>query len=223
MARRILSAAVLAGMALSFSVPVAAELGVGADVVSRYVFRGALADDNVAVQPFLSATHEMGSGMLEIGAWGSYAVTSNAGGGSNENDLYVTYSTGPLAITFTDYYYATGTDAGSDFFSYSNDDQVHQLEIMGAYNQGALGISGAAIISGDPDTPIYVEASYTCTMDDDTSASLTAALGTETLYTSDGDPALINVGASVTSGDYTAAYILNPDVEQSWLVFSMSF
>jgi hypothetical protein len=62
-------------MALSFSVPVAAELGVGADVVSRYVFRGALADDNVAVQPFLSATHEMGSGMLEIGAWGSYAVT----------------------------------------------------------------------------------------------------------------------------------------------------
>ena len=221
MAKRILSAAVLAGMALSFSVPVAAEVGVGADVVSRYVFRGALADDNVAVQPFLSATHEMASGLLEIGAWGSYAVTSSASGGSNENDLYVSYSTGAVAITFTDYYYAKG--AGSDFFKYSNDDAVHQLEIMGAYSQGPLGIRGAAILSGDPDTPIYVEASYTCTKGEDASASLTAAVGTESFYTSDGDPALINVGLSVTQGDYTAAYILNPDVEQSWLVFSMSF
>ncbi len=215
MARKILSAAILTGLALSFSPPPAdAEIGVGADVVSRYVWRGALLDDNLSVQPFLSYS----SGNLEIGAWSSWAATSS---GANENDLYVTYSSGPIAITVTDYYFPNG--AGSDFFSYSDKDAIHQLEVMGSYGQGPIGVTAAAILSGDPDTPIYIEGSYELMSDDDASASLTAALGTENYYTSDGDPALINVGLSVTKGDYTAQYILNPDAEQAWMVFMMSF
>ncbi len=215
MARKILSAAILTGLALSFSPPPAdAEFGVGADVVSRYVWRGALLDDNVSVQPSLSYS----SGNLEIGAWSSWAATSS---GANENDLYVTYSSGPIAITVTDYYFPNG--AGSDFFKYSDKDAIHQLEVMGSYGQGPIGVTAAAILSGDPDTPIYIEGSYELMSDDDASASLTAALGTENYYTSDGDPALINVGLSVTKGDYTAQYILNPDAEQAWMVFMMSF
>jgi hypothetical protein len=219
MARKILSAAILTGLALSFSTPAQAEFGIGADVVSRYVWRGALLDDNVSVQPSVSYT----SGNLEIGAWSSYAVSSSVGvsDGANENDLYVTYSSGPIAITVTDYYFAKG--AGSDFFKYSNKDEIHQLEVMGSYGQGPIGITAAAILSGDPDTPIYIEGSYELMSDDDASASLTAALGTENYYTSDGDPALINVGLSVTKGEYTAQYILNPDAEQAWMVFMMSF
>ncbi len=215
MARRILSAAILTGLALSFSPPPAqAEFGIGADVVSRYVWRGALLDDNLSVQPSLSYT----SGNLEFGAWSSWATSSS---GANENDLYVTYSSGPIAVTVTDYYFPNG--AGSDFFKYSDKDAIHQLEVIGSYGQGPIGITAAAILSGDPDTPIYVEGSYELVSDDDVSAGLTAALGTENYYTSDGDPALINVGLSVTKGDYTAQYILNPDAEQAWMVFMMSF
>ena len=214
MAIKILSAAILTGIALSFTTPASAEFGVGADVASRYVWRGQLLDDNLAVQPYVSYT----TGNLEIGAWSSWATSSS---GANENDLYITYSSGPIAITVTDYYFPNG--AGSDFFKYGNDDRIHQLELMGSYSQGPIGLTAAAILSGDPDTPIYVEASYEFLSDDDTSAGLTAALGTENYYTSDGDPALINVGLSVTKGDYTAQYILNPDSEQAWMVFMMSF
>lgn len=215
MARKILSAVILTGLALSFSPPTAsADIGVGADVVSRYVWRGALLDDNLAVQPHLSYS----TGNIQIGAWSSWATTSS---GANENDLYITYSSGPIAITVTDYYFPNG--AGSDFFKYSDKDAIHQLEVMGSYGQGPIGLTAAAILSGDPDTPIYVEASYELATDDDVSASVTAALGTENYYTSDGDPALINVGLSVTKGDYTAQYILNPDAEQAWMVFMMSF
>ena len=247
MARKILSAAILTGLALSLSSPANAEFGVGADVVSRYVWRGALADDNLSVQPTLSYT----SGNLEIGAWSSWATSTS---GKNENDLYVTYSSGAIAVTVTDYYLPNG--AGSDFFKYGDKDGIHQLEIMGSYSQGQIGITAAAIVSGAaPDvttitvrTPatatamaagdssetitttttsksaktIFVEGSYELMSNDDTSASLSAALGTKS-YTSDGDPALISVGLSVTKGDYTAQYILNPDSEQAWMVFMMSF
>ena len=216
--RKVLSTAIVTGLVLSFSIPANAEFSIGADVVSRYVWRGALLDDNLAVQPFLSYGHDMGSGSLEIGAWGSFAATAS---GANENDLYITYSTGPIAVTLTDYYFPNG--GTSDFFEYGDKEAVHQLEVMGAFAQGPIGITGAAILSGDPDTPIYIEGSYEFMSDDDVSASVTAALGTEAYYTSDGDPALINVGLGVSKGDYTAQYILNPDIEQSWLVIMKSF
>ena len=223
--RQLLSAAILAGLTLSFSTPAEAEFGVGADVVSRYVWRGALLDDNLSVQPFLSYRSEMGAGSIEFGAWGSFAAAAS---GANENDLYITYSTGPITLTLTDYYFPNGDKDGdgkndSDFFEYGDKEKIHQLEILGSFAQGPIGITGAAILSGDPDTPIYVEGSYELMSDDDISASVTAALGTEAYYTSDGDPALINVGLSVSKGDYTAQYILNPDAEQSWMVFMMSF
>ena len=211
--RKVLSAAILAGLTLSVSGPANAEFGIGADVVSRYVWRGALLDDNLAVQPHLSYS----SGSLEIGAWGSFAATAS---GANENDLYITYATGPIAVTLTDYYFPNG--GATDFFEYGDKEAVHQLEVMGSYGQGPLGLTGAVILTGDPDTPIYVEGSYEF-ISDDVSASVTAALGTEAYYTSDGDPALINVGLGVSKGDYTAQYILNPDIEQSWLVIMKSF
>jgi len=246
MARKILSAAILAGLALSFSTPADAEFGVGADVVSRYVWRGQLSDDNVAVQPSLSYSH----GDLEIGAWSSWALASSE---ANENDLYVTYAGLPVTLTVTDYY---NPKAGEDFFKYGDKDGIHQLEVMGSYSQGQIGITAAAIVSGaKPDVttvtvtvpatedamangdssatttttttsksvkPIFVEGSYELMSDDDTSASLSAALGTKG-YTTDRDLALISVGLSVTKGDYTAQYILNPDAKQSWMVFMMSF
>ena len=209
MARSFFAGLVLAGLALTMSAPAEAEFGLGADAASRYIWRGANLDDSFVLQPYLTYTCDMG---LEIGAWSSWSLRA---GGANENDIYISYSSGPISIALTDYYLS---NAGSEFFDYDSDAAVHQLEAMGSYSMGPLSLTGAVIFHGDPDTPIYAEVGYEFMSDDDVSASILGGLGTEAYYTSDGDPALVNVALSVTKGDYTAQYILNPDAERTYLV-----
>ena len=54
---------------------------------------------------------------FEIGAWSSWAID---GGGTNENDIYASFSVGPVGITVTDYFFPAAAPA--DFFSYSDGD-----------------------------------------------------------------------------------------------------
>ena len=70
----------------------------GADVVSRYVWRGTDVGDSPAVQPSISYT----MGAIEVGAWSSWSVSAS---GANENDLYVTYAAGPMSVTLTVYFF----------------------------------------------------------------------------------------------------------------------
>jgi hypothetical protein len=119
MTRKILAVALLTGAALLGSAPAAdAEFGIGADVYNRYFFRGADFGDAVAVQPYISYTQ----GAIEIGAWSSWSITSADGG--NENDLYVTYSAGPLALTLTDYYFP------SYLSQYSHGGLAHREDVL---------------------------------------------------------------------------------------------
>jgi hypothetical protein len=74
------------------------EFSFGTDVVSRYIWRGIDFGDGLSLQPYMAYTN----GPIEIGTWSSWGVTSN---GANENDLYVTYSIGPVGITVTDYFF----------------------------------------------------------------------------------------------------------------------
>ena len=92
---------------------------------------------------------------------------------------------------------------------------------MVSFASGPLSVTGALIFLGAAGTtPVYAEVGYEFMSGDDVSAGLFAGvgLGTESYYTSSGDPALINVGIGVSMGDYSASYILNPDTEQSYLV-----
>ena len=71
------ASAVLAG-------PVSAQsASIGADIVSRYVWRGLDFGESMSVQPGLT----IALGGLEFGAWGSYSISAS-GAGSNENDLW---------------------------------------------------------------------------------------------------------------------------------------
>ena len=226
MARRILAVFYAAALAAAVTAPAHAEFGVGADAATRYIWRGLSLDDSFVVQPYLSYATEAG---LEIGAWSSWSLTSS---GANENDLYVSYSAGPVSITLSDYYFPNpdpDTGEGSEFFDYSNDGMVHQLEAMVSFASGPLSLTGALIFLGWGDTtPFYAEAGYEFMSGDDVSAGLFAGFGVDPgadkensdtfYYTSSGDPALINVGVGVSMGDYSASYILNPDTELSYLV-----
>lgn len=198
------------------AVPADAGVGFGADVVNRYVWRGTDVGNAVSVQPGMSISY----GNIEVGAWSSWAITD---GGANENDLYASFSSGPIGITLTDYYFP-GLTGDDSFFSYGDEDAVHILEISASLALDGMPLSALAAfnVSGDPDDSFWVEATYDLGEMEETAVSVTAGFGNG-FYTTDTDPALVSVGLNMSKGDYFASYILNPDKESSFLVFGRSF
>ena len=91
----------------------AGQVSLGADVVSRYVWRGVDFGESMSVQPTLSYS----SGNFEIGSWGSYSYAPLSSG-ANEHDIWVGYSFGSVSLTITDYYFPNG---GFDFFDFDGD------------------------------------------------------------------------------------------------------
>ncbi len=215
MNRLLFTAPLLFALTLA-AVPADAGVGFGADVVNRYVWRGTDFGNAVSVQPGMSISY----GNIEVGAWSSWAIT---GGGANENDLYASFSTGPIGITLTDYYFP-GLTEDDAFFSYSDDDAVHILEISASLALDDMPLSAmvAYNFSGDADDSFWVEASLDLGEVEETAVSVTAGLGNG-VYTTDTDPALVSVGLNMSKGDYFASYILNPDKESTFLVFGRSF
>ena len=76
-----------------------AEVTIGADVVSRYVWRGTDYGNAVAVQPGI----ETAVGPIAVGAWGSWSISPGpADASGNECDLYASTAVGPVGLTVTD-------------------------------------------------------------------------------------------------------------------------
>lgn len=211
MNRLFFAAPLLVALTLA-AVPADAGVSFGADVVSRYVWRGADFGNAVSVQPGLSISH----GNIEVGAWSSWAISDSS---ANENDLYASFSSGPIGITLTDYY-----SKDDRFFSYGDEDEVHILEISASLALDGVPLSAlvAYNFSGDPDDSFWVEATYDFGEMEGTAVSLTVGVG-DGVYTIDNDPALASVGLNMGRGDYFASYILNPDKESTFFVFGRSF
>ncbi len=216
MTQRILSTVFTAALILSATVPVQAEVGLGADVVSRYIFRGTDFGNAATIQPSLSYSH----GSLEIGAWSSWAIT---GGAANENDLYATYSNGPIAVTVTDYYFPTAV--GAEFLNFDADGGSHTLEIMGTVDLEAVSVTGAVNVHGDDDDSIYLEVALPLSGEWSEGADVSVAVGAGNgVYTgADTDFALVVLSVTASKDSYSASYILNPESELTFLVFGKSF
>ncbi len=195
--------------------PLFAQVDLGADIVSRYIFRGLDFGNAVSVQPFLSAT----SGGFEIGAWGSYPFTgAGPGTGANENDLYMTYSYEMFSFTITDYYFPEGLKFG---FYADDASAAHILEGSLSAEFNSLTLFGAYNFYGaDQQNSFYFETAYEFYSKDELSVSAFAGLGNE-IYVSNlsGDVALVNLGISASKGSLSASYIVNPDLDTNYLVF----
>ncbi|HEX3029353.1 MAG TPA: TorF family putative porin, partial [Clostridia bacterium] len=107
----------------------------GADVVSRYVWRGIeLGESMPQIQPYGSFDLNLNSaGSFSLGVWGSYGFTGNYA----ENDFYLKYSyetsAGTFSATATDYYYPyIDTLKLSDFKN--NGEGAHTMEAAFLYN-----------------------------------------------------------------------------------------
>jgi len=181
------------------------EVTIGADVVSRYVWRGTDFGNAAAVQPSIETT----IGPVALGAWGSWSISPGPTDASgNECDLYASTTVGPVGLTLTDYFFPAY--AGTD--SLLNVDK-HVFELSGGADVGPISVLAAANVSGDDDNSTYLELTY---------GAFSLGLGNGA-YSTDGEFAPVSIGVSASRDNFSASYIINPNQETSFLVFGVNF
>lgn len=219
----------------------AQSFSLGADIVSRYVWRGYDFGESMAVQPSLS----FGSGAFEIGAWGSWSVSAD-GAGANENDLWVSFSFGPVSIGLTDYYFPAPLiheeeedhdhdhDHDDDSYEFRNFD-AHTPEPYISYSGEHLEVMAAVAFAPGPEDgregSFYIEAGVPFEhegVEGRVHAGVVA--NASDFYGTDG-AAIANLGLTVSKPivvtdtfelPASVAFIWNPDIDRSYLVFGLS-
>ena len=214
---------------LSAAGPAAAQhFTLGADVVSRYVWRGTDYGESASVQPLLS----FASGGFEVGTWASYAMNPESAL-ANEHDIWASYTAGPVTFGVTDYYFP---NVSPDFFDFDgNGDGAHSIEAFASVAGPAslpLTFFAGYFAHNDPDGSVYLNLSYPLSVDGvDLAVGIGASAVESALYGTDGFGIVeINLAASksipLTEGfalPLSVAYILNPYAERSFLVLGVSF
>lgn len=205
------------------------SVSIGADVVSRYVWRGADFGESLSLQPALT----LGLGGLEVGAWGSYSISAS-GAGANENDLWATYTVelangASVSVGATDYYFPAPGSAG---FSYT---EAHTLEVSLSFTgpeSFPISLFGGMMARNDPDNSMYLEASLPVSAFEDVDFGIVAGMvaGASGFYGTEGT-ALVNLGVSASkeleitdsfAPPVSVSYIVNPDADRAYLVFGFS-
>jgi len=205
------------------------HLNIGFDFVTRYVWRGF--DYGVApgFQPSLSYTTEYKKVGIEIGAWGSYAVT----GSFAEIDLYGTFSFPYGWVGVVDYYYPTEVAASEKFYDFT-ETSTHAIEGLVGFDgfkkfpiKAMFGYNFFAPTT-DPNGSWYVELSYPFKMKHNVELNIVAGAGYGDYYTQDGGFMPINIGLSASRSFSVAkdkleipvsiSLITNPDTQKIFFV-----
>ena len=205
-----------------FALPALAEVGVGVDAVSKYVWRGTAVGSGVAIQPSvdLGLSSEGGlfaEGSTTLGLWGSYSLVNAV---NDEINIALSQGLGFATLSVTDYYFpgAAGTGAGNSFFEFA-DDGGHALEVGVSVDVANASLFVGRFVSGATKDDTYAELSYPLSDD----LSLVLGVGDGALA-AEGDFALVNTGLAVTSDSgYGASFTVNPDAETAFLVVSKSW
>lgn len=246
---RVLLSTLTVALMLSIAGPVRGQsASIGADVVSRYVWRGTDFGESMSVQPALT----LGFGALEVGAWGSSSISAS-GAGANEVDIWAAYTVAAsngasFSFGFTDYYFPGPGEPG--FFV----SDAHILELSASFTgpeSFPISLFAGRMSRNDPDNSLYLEASIPVSAFEDVDMSLTAGMvaGESGFYGTEGT-AFVNLGVSaskdlVITDDFavpvTVSYIVNanrlaeedhmdhdhdhdhgPDPDRAFLVFGFS-
>ncbi|MEI7596128.1 MAG: TorF family putative porin [Bacteroidota bacterium] len=79
------------------------KVNIGADLVSRYVWRGLDFGSSPSIQPYYEYAHKSG---LTLGCWGAMSTLGNY----NEVDLYAKYKIKGFSLIATDYFFPTSSN-----------------------------------------------------------------------------------------------------------------
>ena len=202
--------------------PALAEVEVGVDAVSKYVWRGTAVGSGVAVQPSVDYTLDSANGLFAeggttVGLWGSYSLVN---GVNDEINIALAQTVGSATITVTDYYFplAAGTGEGNSFFEFA-DDGGHAVEVGASVDVANASLFLGRFVSGATKEDTYAELNYTL------SDSLSLVLGVgDGALAAEGDFALVNAGLAITGDSgYGASFTVNPDAETAFFVVSKSW
>ena len=208
-----------------FAAPALAEVAVGVDAVSKYVWRGTAVGSGVAVQPSADYTLDVANGLLAeggttVGLWGSYSLVN---GVNDEINIALAQTVGSATITVTDYYFpfATGeerTREGNSFFEFA-DDGGHAVEVGASVDVANASLFLGRFVSGATKEDTYAELSYPLSDD----FSLVLGVGDGALAAG-GDFRLVNASLVITGDSgYGASFTVNPDAETAFFVVSKSW
>lgn len=112
------------------------DLNLGADLFSRYIWRGYDYGNSPAIQPNINFSWKG----LSIGAWGSYAFSKHSiqiddttvvdAGNYSEVDLYISYTYKWFTLLLYDYFTPNGLNPndGNKYFDYKNSTTGHTFE-----------------------------------------------------------------------------------------------
>ncbi|MBN1300132.1 MAG: hypothetical protein JW995_02865 [Melioribacteraceae bacterium] len=202
----------------------------GADLVSRYIWRGIEINNTPNIQPSIA----LGAGGFEIGLWGSYTL-SNQTFATDEIDLYLSYGfstdAGDFVFLLTDYYFP---NSGTPLGHFQDNGGAHTLELGAVYN-GPVSFALYYNFYNDPGNNIYFEIGYSFAVsgiDFGLIAGGTSGSKDNPVYYGSDGFALINLGISVSKEvivtdkfglPLSASFIVNPNDDIAHLVFGCSF
>jgi hypothetical protein len=226
------------------------DASIGADLMSRYVWRGT----QFSTAPVFQPAFEVSAFGVSLGAWGSYSFMGYTDGA--EADIYISYSfmDDMFTATVTDYFFPSDTTSSQKYFNFDEDETGHILEGTLSFNgteSFPLSVLVATNFYGDDKPKLkdngekdgiqystYVEASYAFNIKDiDMSAFIGATLidpdedkGEEGFYGRTSGVCNLGITGSkelkITESyamPIQASFITNPMSGDVFMVFGISF
>lgn len=224
------------------SVPVfsQSQIGItaGADLVSRYVWRGMDIGKSPAIQPTLS----LNKGGFEAGIWGSYALNETASD-SDEIDVWLGYTFNLKSLSFTtlvtDYYFP---NSGLKFGNFNDFDDpngagAHTLEAGVTISSESFPVSLSAYSNfhNDAGNNTYYQLDYSTQVTDyeiSLFCGFTPGSDENPDYYGADSFSVINLGVKADkqikiteefSVPISISFLVNPEIDQTYLIFTMSF
>lgn len=218
----------------SLSIYAQAEVSVGADLVSRYVWRGTDFGQAPSIQPALEFT----AGGFSAGFWGAYQLGRDASSlPADELDLYLGYSimlgSTSLDLIVTDYFFP---NAGGRFGDFDTDGKGSHIVEVGATLNGPeslpLYISAYVNVYNETDNSSYFEIGYATDIQNvDLNIFAGVSPGGPNKYYGNDKFAVVNFGITASkeikiTDDFSlpifSSFILNPNQDKAHLLFGIS-
>lgn len=208
----------------------------GADLVSRYIWRGIPLSLSSNIQPFVSVSYST----LSIGAWGSYSFSS----GYSETDLFLSYDIGNFTLGIYDYFNEDESDLSfNDYGNFRNSDTLntpHTLEGSLTFNgtdNFPVSFTVATFFYGaDRDEnnknfySTYLEAAYTLSLDESEIRFFLGGTAGKGYYSD--KAAIVSTGVTAShslkisesfSLPVYTSLVVNPDANDVFLILGLTF
>jgi hypothetical protein len=131
--------------------------GVGADLASRYLWRGMMLSPGAVVQPYA----EIARGGFTFGVWGSSSLHAFTW---METDLYLSYDIKHFSFSLVDYYTYDETVNDPGFFGFKRNTTGHVIEAIaeftGSENMPFRLLGGVNVYGADTSNSLYFEIAW---------------------------------------------------------------